>query len=74
MKTKYPCFQNSFAVNSRQCLKYGSLGRIKGKRNSFHKAHKHALVMLRGDIRRPLMSFTRVNYYKKKSRTIGNRV
>lgn len=43
MKIKNPCFQNSFTVNSRQCLKYGSLGRIKGKRTSFCQAHKHAL-------------------------------
>jgi len=43
MKTKYPCFENSFVVNSRQYLKYGSLGRIKGKKTSFHQTHKRVL-------------------------------
>lgn len=41
MKTKYPCFQNSFTVNSRQYIKYGSLGRIKVIGISFCQAHKH---------------------------------
>lgn len=43
MKTKYPCFQNSFTVNSCQYLKYGSLERIKGKKTSFRQAYKHVL-------------------------------
>lgn len=65
MKTKYPCFQNSFTVNSRQYLKYGSLGWIKGKKDLILSSPQ-TRFMLRGDIRRPLMSFARVNCWKKK--------
>lgn len=61
MKTKYPCFQNSFTVNSRQYLKYGSLGQIKGKKDLILSSLQTSF-MSRADIRRPLMSFTRVSY------------
>lgn len=61
MKTKYPCFQNSFTVNSCQYLKYGSLGRIKEKKRP-HFIKPTIRFMLRADIRCPLMSIMRVNY------------